>query len=210
VFKVYNFYVSPIHNSPLGDFQFLFWETSRCSPIGSPHFSECTSSGLRSFLVDWSLVGALKSSIKNLLEVGVVADGSVRQVSETDSRSLHEVYGVELDDEVVIFDPPLCGMRGGSLPAHVGVVDPSYLEMFADVRTFWGNYAFLIARLKARSLGPGGLGLRSRLLSCGSSTSSFSWRLLSRMCWVSWMSLRRSFMGCILMDQVFQDEAICL
>lgn len=52
-------------------------------------------------------------------------------------------------------------MRGGSLPAHAGVVDPSYLEMFADARTFWRNYAFFIARSKARDPGPGGLGLRS-------------------------------------------------
>jgi hypothetical protein len=101
VFKVYNFQVLPIH-PPLGDFQFLFWETSRCSPIGAPHFSKCTSSGLMSFLVACRCPA---NSIENLSKVGVVVDGSIRQVSETDSRSLHEVYGEEVDDEVVILDP---------------------------------------------------------------------------------------------------------
>jgi hypothetical protein len=69
----------------------------------------------------------------------------------------------------------------------------------------------MISCPKARGPDPGGLGLRSRLLSHDCSTSSCSRRLLSRMCWASRMSSRRSFMGtCVLMDGVGCAPLLCL
>jgi hypothetical protein len=83
----------------------------------------------------------------------------------------------------------------------LGFKDPSYMEMLASALTITGYCAMCIARPKARDPGLGGLGLCSRLLSCGCSTSSFSRRRFSSMCRVSWMPLRRSFMGTsVLMD----------
>jgi hypothetical protein len=55
------------------------------------------------------------------------------------------------------------------------------LEKFVGALTFAGNYAFLIARLKARGPDLGGLGLHTRLFSRGYSTFSCSRRLLLMM-----------------------------
>lgn len=85
-----------------------------------------------------------------------------------------------------------------------GFEDPSYLEMLVGAHTFVGKCALLIACPKARDPGPCGLGLRSRLLSHGCSTScSRHWLL--RICRASWISPRRSFRG----THVFVDWEEC-
>jgi hypothetical protein len=70
-----------------------------------------------------------------------------------------------------------------------------YLETFAGIITFAGNFGLRIVCPKARGPGPGVLGLCSRLLSHGCLTYSCSRCQLLMMCQASCMSSRRSSMG---------------
>ena len=138
----------------------------------------------------WSLVGALKISDESLSKFGLVADGSDRQVLELGSSSHHKMNEEELDDEADILDPRHVACEAVVFKPHAGVSGPIVHRDVCWRAYLWGNYAFPISRLKARGPDAGGLRMRSRLLSCGCSTSSCSRRLLSRMHRASRMSSR--------------------
>jgi hypothetical protein len=73
--------------------------------------------------------------------------------------------------------------------------------MLVGALTVEGNYTFQILWPKARGPDPGGLGLSACLLSRGRSTSSYSQRLLSRMCRALQMPPMQCFMWmCVGVD----------